>query len=69
MTDWKVYKGEGPWDFVAQPSKYGYLNNPGWSSIDTVINYDGRTDEPMIWPFTKFWPFTIPENSDNWTKK
>lgn len=26
------YKDEGPWDFVEQPNKLGYLNNPRWSS-------------------------------------
>lgn len=33
MADWKENKGLGPWDFIEQPDKWGYLNNPRWASL------------------------------------
>lgn len=30
MADWKDCKNSGPWDFIEQPDKWGYLNNPRW---------------------------------------
>ena len=48
---WMSNKGAGPWDFIEQPNKWGYLNNPRWT-IEPVdpISYDGREDEePQIW--------------------
>ena len=32
--NWKDNKGAGPWQFAAQPNKWGYLNNRRWSGID-----------------------------------
>ena len=32
--NWKDNKGAGPWQFAAQPNKWGYLNNKRWSGID-----------------------------------
>ena len=48
---WKDDKNLGPWDFIEQPSKWGYLNNPRWMTIPQLpVNYDGREDEePQIW--------------------
>lgn len=32
MSDWVTdNRGEGPWDFVEQPEKLGYINNPLWT--------------------------------------
>lgn len=31
--------GEGPWDFTEQKDKWGYLNNPDWSSEEDVITF------------------------------
>lgn len=30
VSNWLLIKGSGPWDFVEQPNKWGYLNNPTW---------------------------------------
>lgn len=49
---WKSYRGEGPWSFVAQPNKWGYLNNPEWSTSDNQTTYNANPeDEPVVWPF------------------
>ncbi len=47
----KENKGVGPWAFTPQPNKYGYLNNPRWTSTPSApINYDWReSEEPQIW--------------------
>ncbi len=54
---WKDDKDLGPWDFIPQPNKWGYLNNPRW--LDTARkfvkggpdDYDGRESlEPQVWP-------------------
>jgi len=39
MADWKAYKGQGSWDFVEQVNKWGYLNNPRWSSQPDVQEF------------------------------
>ena len=39
MKDWKNNKGSGPWDFEEQPDKWGYLNNPRWSSQADAIAF------------------------------
>lgn len=31
-------KGEGPWTFVKQETKLGYLNNPFWVEGDLATN-------------------------------
>lgn len=41
MTDWLVNKGAGPWDFLAQKDKLGYINNPRWTSTPaSLIDHD-----------------------------
>lgn len=30
-TGWLKTKGNGPWPFVPQPDKFGYVNNPRWT--------------------------------------
>jgi hypothetical protein len=32
-------KGTGPWDFIEQPDKFGYLNNERWSSQQDAIDF------------------------------
>lgn len=32
-------KGQGPWDFVEQKNKYGYLNNLNWSKMPNAIEF------------------------------
>ena len=39
MADWKDNKGSGPWDFTEQPNKWGYLNNPLWSSQQDSVDF------------------------------
>ena len=36
---WKDDKNLGPWPFVEQPDKWGYLNNPRWSSQADAIAF------------------------------
>ena len=47
MTDWKTYKGSGPWDFTEQPTKWGYLNNPLWSSQQNAIDFCKKHGLPL----------------------
>lgn len=49
---WGINKASNPiWDFTEQKNKWGYLNNPNWTSTPSApVNYDGREDEePQIW--------------------
>lgn len=39
MADWKDNKGAGPWDFIEQSDKWGYLNNPRWSKQQNAIDF------------------------------
>ena len=39
MADWKDNKDLGPWDFIEQPNKWGYLNNPLWSNQQESIDF------------------------------
>ena len=41
----------GPWDFVEQPNKWGYLNNPRWTDEPGApVSYNGNEeDEPQVW--------------------
>ncbi len=55
MADWKDDKNLGPWPFVPQPNKWGYLNNPRWTNPAEKFvkggthDYDGRESaEPQI---------------------
>jgi len=32
MSNWLTNKGAGPWPFVPQPDKLGYVNNPRWTT-------------------------------------
>lgn len=47
MTDWKTYRGEGPWDFVEQPTKWGYLNNPKWSAQASGAAFSEKVGLPL----------------------
>lgn len=47
MADWKDNKGVGPWDFVEQPNKFGYLNNPRWSSQVNAQTFCQKHDLPL----------------------
>lgn len=56
MADWKADKDRGPWPFVPQPNKWGYLNNPCWQVQSRPFvkggpdDYDGReSEEPQVW--------------------
>lgn len=56
MTDWKTFKGQGPWPFVKQYNKWAYLNNPRWQVNGRPFvpggpdDYDGReSEEPQVW--------------------
>jgi len=42
----------GPWDFIEQGNKWGYLNNPRWmQEAGDPVNFTGREDdEPQVWP-------------------
>lgn len=41
MADWKDNKDLGPWDFIEQPNKWGYLNNPRWASVPGAQEFCG----------------------------
>jgi hypothetical protein len=32
-------KGAGPWAFIPQENKWGYLNNPLWSARQDAIDF------------------------------
>ena len=51
MSDWKRNKNSGPWPFVPQPNKWGYLNDPRWTATPKApVSYDGNERaEPQIW--------------------
>ena len=51
MTDWKDDRNRGPWPFVKQTNKWGYLNNPRWINPATAkVSYDGvESTEPQVW--------------------
>lgn len=51
LPGWMSYKGEGVWDFVEQPNKWGYLNNSRWTeSPEAPVQYDQNPlEEPQIW--------------------
>ena len=51
MSDWKRNKNSGPWPFVPQPNKWGYLNDPRWTATpEAPVSYDGNERaEPQIW--------------------
>ncbi len=44
-------KGAVPYPFTPQPNKWGYQNNPRWTSqASAPVSYDGReSEEPQIW--------------------
>lgn len=44
-------KGQGPWDLSLQPDKWGYLNNPKFTTpASDATNYSGDpTSEPQVW--------------------
>ena len=50
---WKEDKDLGPvpWNFVKQPDKWGYLNNPRWTDTpeDPVSYSDDPGSEPQVW--------------------
>jgi hypothetical protein len=53
---WKDDKDLGPWPFVAQPNKWGYLNNPRWLDNARKFVKGGPDDydsyeslEPQVW--------------------
>ncbi len=35
MVDWLTYRGEGPWALIQQGNKFGYDNNPNFTSVAT----------------------------------
>lgn len=43
-------KGAGPWDFTEQPAKWGYLNNPRWSSQADAIAFCQAHGLPLDLP-------------------
>ena len=52
--DWRDYKGDRTWpnNFVEQPNKWGYLNNPRWQTAPVMppVNYTGdEANEPQVW--------------------
>lgn len=47
MADWKDIKGLGPWNFVKQSNKWGYLNNPRWSSQQDAIDFCAKHELPL----------------------
>lgn len=48
---WKDDKDLGPWDFVEQPDKWGYLNNPRWMRPPKLVIVETKytDEEPQIW--------------------
>jgi len=44
-------KGQGPWTFVPQPDKWGYLNNPRFvtPATDGVTYTEDEGNEPQVW--------------------
>ena len=45
----------GPWDFIEQGDKWGYLNHPRWmQESGDPVNYTGNeANEPQAWPTDK----------------
>ena len=70
MADWKDNKDLGPWDFTEQPDKWGYLNNPRWSSQQKAIDFCRGLNLPIgsssehvpcgHWHKTKILPLPLP---------
>jgi len=40
-------KGQGPWSFTEQPNKFGYLNNPRWSSLPKAVEFSEAVGNPI----------------------
>lgn len=51
LTDWTDDKNLGPWTFVEQKNKWGYLNDPRWkkTSEDTTYYDSNPALEPQVW--------------------
>lgn len=47
MADWKDNKGLGPWDFTKQPAKYGYINNPRWTTLQEARDFCSEYKLPL----------------------
>jgi|SRR3990172_6051446 len=65
MADWRDDRNRGPWPFIPQRNKWGYLNNPRWRPIPRPFvhggpdDYTGRElEEPQIYtpPRTRRYP-------------
>ena len=44
---WKDDKDLGPWEFEEQPNKWGYLNNPRWSSKTDAQEFSEAVGNPI----------------------
>ena len=44
---WKDDKDLGSWEFSEQPNKWGYLNNPRWSSQRNAVDFSNRVGNPI----------------------
>jgi len=44
---WKDDKDLGSWEFTEQPNKWGYLNNPRWSSQQDAIDFSEAVGNPI----------------------
>ena len=70
MSDWKKYKGEGPWDFTKSPPKNHYnegshissKDNPVWK-LDRVIPTTPTT--PVHNPHCGYWPNLTPTTPES----
>jgi hypothetical protein len=53
MTNWKDFRNKGPFSFVSQSDKWGYLNNPMWKGEPQApVDYTGNEEaEPQVFPF------------------
>ena len=54
MSDWITdNKGAGPWDFIPQGEKYGYVNNPRWTvnpASEVIHEPCGYWPKPRVGP-------------------
>ena len=44
---WKDDKDLGPWEFDEQLNKWGYLNNPRWSSLPKAVEFSEAVGNPI----------------------
>ena len=40
-------KGQGPWELEEQPTKWGYINNPRWSSLPKAVEFSEAVGNPI----------------------